>query len=208
MPEAEAEGCPYDDYGQWFNGNNRLLSYRLPGGAVYVAGAFPIGPGAEIGLETKAAEHARALYLPEDAPPCPAVAWMVERTVRMIDQVHWARLQIAPLKRGTADGRVLFLGDAAHAMVPTLGQGATQAIEDGVLAAAVLARGGGVHEVAALRDPRVAFIRAFSAEATDSMLPGADAAALTREKAGALFLVKLRRAYTDVPDPASLPFRG
>jgi hypothetical protein len=37
------------------------------------------------------------------------------------------------------------------------------------------------------------------------MLPGADAVALTRKKAGAAYLAKLRRAYTDVPDPASLP---
>jgi salicylate hydroxylase len=152
----------------------------------------------------KTAAHARAMYLPGDAPACPAVAWMVEKTANMIEQVHWARLQVSPLKRGAADGRVLFLGDAAHAMVPTLGQGATQAVEDGVLAAAVLARGGGVPEVAALRDPRVSFVREFSVEATDSMLPGADAAALTRGKAGAPFLAKLRRAYTDVPEPGAV----
>lgn len=36
----------------------------------------------------------------------------------------------------------MLLGDAAHAMVPTLGQGATQAIEDGVLAGAILRAGG------------------------------------------------------------------
>lgn len=201
----DAADCPHDDYGQWFNGNNRLLSYRLPGGAVYVAGAFPIALGAAIGPEVKTAAHARAMYLPAAAPACPAVAWMVEQTVRRIDQVHWARLQVSPMRRGTADGRVLFLGDAAHAMVPTLGQGATQAIEDGVLAAAILARGGGVREIAALRDPRLDFIRAFSVEATDSMLPGADAAALTRQKAGPAFLAKLRRAYTEVPGPDALP---
>ena len=197
----DAADCPYDDYGQWFNGNNRLLSYRLPGGAVYIAGAFPIGIGADFTAAQKTAAHARAMYLPADAPPCPAVAWMVERSCAMIEQVHWARLQISPLKRGTADGRVLFLGDAAHAMVPTLGQGATQAIEDGVLAAAVLAAGGGVAQVAALRDPRVAFIRRLSVQATDSMLPGAEVAALTRAKGEPAFLAQLRQAYTDVPGP-------
>jgi salicylate hydroxylase len=201
----DAADCPYDDYGQWFNGNNRLLSYRLPGGAVYIAGAFPIGIGAAFTPEQKSAAHARAMYLPAEAPACPAVAWMVEQTCRLIDQVHWARLQVTPLQRGTADGRVLFLGDSAHAMVPTLGQGATQAIEDGVLAADVLRRGGGVAEIGALRDPRISFIRAFSVEATDSMQPGADAVALCRHKMGPDFLAKLRRAYTDVPAPTSPP---
>ena len=36
--------CPIDDYGQWFNGPNRLLAFRVPGDFVYCAGSFPI-PG-------------------------------------------------------------------------------------------------------------------------------------------------------------------
>ena len=197
---ADEAGCPFDEYGQWFNGNNRLLAYRLPRGGVYIAGAFPLAAGMDFTPQMRTAEHARAMYLPKDAAPCPAVAWMVDKTCAHIADVHWARLQITPLSRSAAGGRVLFLGDSAHAMVPTLGQGATQAIEDGVLAAAVFLAGGGVAEVAALRDPRVTFIREFSVEATDSMLPGADVAALTRAKGDAPFLEKLRRAYTDVPE--------
>ena len=38
-----------------------------------------------------------------------------------------------------ADGRVVLLGDAAHAMTPDIGQGAGQAIEDAVVLAAALA---------------------------------------------------------------------
>ncbi len=201
----DAADCPFDDYGQWFQGNNRLLAYRLPGGAVYIAGAFPLGAARIFTEEMRTAAHARAMYLPPGGGACPAVEWMVARTATRIHEVHWARLQLAPFARSAAGGRVLFLGDAAHAMVPTLGQGATQAIEDGVLAAAVFAAGGGVAEVSALRDARIAFIRDFSVEATDSMLPGADAAALTRAKGEAPFLEKLRRAYTDVPEVISPP---
>ncbi|MBY0335239.1 MAG: FAD-dependent monooxygenase, partial [Acetobacteraceae bacterium] len=201
----DASGCPFDDYGQWFNGNNRLLAYRLPGGAAYIAGAFPVEPGRDVPPEHRTAEHARAMYLPAGKQPCPAVAWMVAQTARLIGQLHWARLQVTPLLRDALDRRVLFLGDAAHAMVPTLGQGATQAIEDGVLAAAVFAAGGGVREVAALRDARVRFIREFSLEATDTMIPGSDTAALTRRKGEPPFLEKLRRAYTDVPEVVRLP---
>ena len=198
----EAADCPYDDYGQWFNGNARLLSYRLPGGAAYIAGGFPLAsPEAEIPAEARTAAFQRALYTPEAGAACPAVAWMVERLAAGVEAIHWARLQDAPLLRTAASGRVLFLGDAAHAMVPTLGQGATQAIEDGIIAGAVLARGGGAEDVAAWRDTRVQFVRRFSLEATDTMFPGADPVEGSLAKREPDFLAKLRRLYTDVPGP-------
>jgi salicylate hydroxylase len=93
---------------------------------------------------------------------------------------------------------VLFLGDAAQAMVPTLGQGATQAVECGVLAGQVLRRGGTVEEISALRDPRVTFVRDFSWEASDTLLPPCDVVPATRAKAEPPFLAKLHRLYTDV----------
>jgi salicylate hydroxylase len=84
-------------------------------------------------------------------------------------------------------------------MVPTLGQGATQAIEDGVLAAKLLREGKSVAEIAAVRDARVEFVRDFSMEASDTLLPGSDTVALTRAKDGPEFRAKLRRLYTEVP---------
>lgn len=45
--------------------------------------------------------------------------------------IHNDIYDIAPLPRLT-DGRTLLLGDAAHAITPNLGQGACQAIEDGI----------------------------------------------------------------------------
>jgi len=60
---------------------------------------------------------------------------------------RWALYDRDPLPRWTV-GRAVLLGDAAHAMLPYMAQGAVQAIED----AAVLARCldlGGRHEVAA-----------------------------------------------------------
>jgi len=93
---------------------------------------------------------------------------------------------------------VLLLGAAAQAVVPTLGEGATQAVEDGVIAGAVLARGG---DVSAARDERVAFVRAFSEDASDTPKPGVDAVAGTRAKNGAAFREKLRRLYAERAGP-------
>jgi salicylate hydroxylase len=50
----------------------------------------------------------------------------------------WALYDRDPIARWTR-GRVTVLGDAAHPMLPYLGQGACQAIEDGVVLAAALA---------------------------------------------------------------------
>ena len=52
---------------------------------------------------------------------------------------RWGLYDRAPLAKWTS-GRLTLLGDAAHPMLPHAGQGANQAIEDGVALAAVLAR--------------------------------------------------------------------
>ena len=51
----------------------------------------------------------------------------------------WGLYDREPLSRWTC-GRLALLGDAAHPMLPHLGQGANQAIEDAVVLAAVLSR--------------------------------------------------------------------
>jgi len=146
----------------------------------------------------KTEEAQRALYTPAGGSPCPAVAWMLDQVAMYLSDIHWARSATAPLLRHDPSGRALFLGDAAQAMVPTLGQGATQAVECGVVAGQVLRRGGTVREIAAIRDPRVNFVRDFSLEASDTLVPGTDVVAGTRKKGGPDFLAKLRRTYTEV----------
>src|SRR4029077_5646367 len=98
-------------------------------------------------------------------------------------ETHWARMQEHDLLYRAADCNVLYLGDAAHGMVPTLGQGATQAIEDAASAASLMTRchdqvlcdvGRWLAEIEALRMERMRFVMEFSLEATDTMLEGAD----------------------------------
>lgn len=195
---TEIGDCPYDDYGQWFNGNARLLSFSVPGGAVYIAGTFPLHGNEQIPEAMKTAAAQRQLFTPPSGTACSCVAWMLDKIEAHLPEIHWARSATSPVLRSAANGRALFLGDSAQAMVPTLGQGATQAVECGVVAAQVLRRGGTVAEITALRDPRVAFVSDFSWEASDTLIPPCDIVAATRAKAEAPFLAKLKRLYTDV----------
>jgi salicylate hydroxylase len=62
----------------------------------------------------------------------------VERIIAQIDATfRWGLYDREPLPRWTR-GRLTLLGDAAHPMLPHAGQGANQAIEDGVALATVL----------------------------------------------------------------------
>lgn len=62
----------------------------------------------------------------------------VQQVLSAVEKTFWWGLyDREPLPRWTR-GRVTLIGDAAHAMLPHLGQGANQAIEDGVVLAALL----------------------------------------------------------------------
>ena len=80
----------------------------------------------------------------------------------------WALFDRPPLERWTR-GRVTLLGDACHAMLPFMAQGAAQAIEDGAALSACLARRGdiGVPEALELyervRRPRATKLQQLSA---------------------------------------------
>jgi salicylate hydroxylase len=91
----------------------------------------------------------------------------VRAILRAVDETFvWALFDRVPLERWSV-GRVTLLGDACHAMLPFMGQGAAMAIEDGATLAACLASGGA--DVAAslrryerLRVPRTSRIQAMS----------------------------------------------
>lgn len=97
-----------------------------------------------------------------DAPaPIPDVIGRTEDAAILRTDIYYR----APLQRWSF-GRAALLGDAAHPAAPTLGQGACQAIEDGVVLGACFA--GGADVETALRRYEVRRIRranAFVAEA-------------------------------------------
>ena len=200
-----------DDYEQWFNGANRLLAFRVPGHAIYLAGTFPIDAGDDIPEAAKNAAHLRALYTPAGGTPSAQCRWLIDTICANVSSIHWARLQESPPLYMDQNGHVLFLGDASHGMVPTLGQGATQAVEDACVAADLLlkriaaAAGAAVvvppvlREFEQLRAERVRFVMDFSREASDTLEAGADPVAGARNKQDAPFQRKLERLYRDVP---------
>jgi salicylate hydroxylase len=199
-----------DDYEQWFNGPNRLLAFRVPPGHVYVAGTFPIPTEAQIVEAWKAPDVLRAAYTPRNAPPSPQARWLIDTVCNNATDTHWARMQEHEVLYRAADCNVLYLGDAAHGMVPTLGQGATQALEDAANAAALITQrysdgdrdiGRWLRQIEALRAERMRFVMEFSLSATDTMLEGADPVAGTQHKNEAPFRDKLKALYCDVGLP-------
>ena len=193
-----------DDYEQWFNGHNRQLAFRVPPAHIYATCAFPIPVGEEIPEHLKRPEALRNIYAPPSGKLSPPAQWLVEAICSNAADLHWARMQEHDLLYADPRQNVLFLGDAAHGMVPTLGQGATQTIEDATLAADVIerewARGGcdpraWLRLISDLRCDRMRFAMQFSLEATDTLLAGADPVAGTLQKTGSHFMAKLRRLY-------------
>lgn len=78
----------------------------------------------------------------------------------------WALFDRPPLERWS-DGRLTLLGDACHAMLPFMAQGAAQAIEDGATLAACLASPGSdipaaLRRYERLRRPRASRLQAMS----------------------------------------------
>jgi salicylate hydroxylase len=93
----------------------------------------------------------------------------VQRIIDAVDETFiWAVLDRKPLERWTY-GRITMLGDACHPMLPYMGQGGAQAIEDGVAITAALLRCGddveaGLKLYEAVRRPRASKIQIGSWE--------------------------------------------
>ena len=75
----------------------------------------------------------------------------VRSMLEVVDEAFvWGLFEHPPMEHWSA-GRVTLLGDACHAMLPFWAQGAAQAIEDGAVLAACLAKIGGTDISQALR---------------------------------------------------------
>lgn len=95
----------------------------------------------------------------------------VRRVIDAVDETNlWALYDREPLERWS-NGRVVLLGDAAHAMIQFFAQGAGQAIEDAVILAGCLREAGGgdmeviraaLERYEAIRKPRATKVQQVS----------------------------------------------
>ena len=86
--------------------------------------------------EAPADQHARLIAQIDDWPKEVRLPLISTPTERLIPVRIWSR----PPPSRLGQGRVLVVGDAAHAMEPNLGQGACQALEDAVALMAIAGR--------------------------------------------------------------------
>jgi 2-polyprenyl-6-methoxyphenol hydroxylase-like FAD-dependent oxidoreductase len=137
---ADFTDFPEATHGQWYGRKLILGAHPIGGGKTYWYVGWTAPPG---GQDTDAKQTVLDL-LGDWADPLPAL-------LQATDPRNIARSDIyyLPRRESWGQGRVTLLGDAAHAMVPALGQGACQAIEDGVILARYL--GSADDEAGALR---------------------------------------------------------
>lgn len=206
LVEDDSDGL-IDDYEQWFNGPHRLLAFRVPPHHIYIAATYPIDKGAAIPDAWKTEPVMRAAFQPVGKPLSSQARWLLDALCAHLPDSHWARMQESEVLYAEPERQVLYLGDSAHGMAPTLGQGATQAMEDASAAALIieqaLARGqreprAWLDRIVATRDSRIRFAMTLSIQATDTMLPGSDPVAGARWKTEPAFLDDLSRLFREV----------
>ncbi len=205
LPDADASGI--DDLEQFYTGPNRLLAFRLADGVVYLSGNLPTDANGEVPEGCADRNRLCAAYRPHAGAPDPSCAWLIDALARCEGPLHWSRAQEIDAAYRDTSGHVLFLGDASHAMAPTLGQGATQAIEDGCALLTSFAEAAAHRFDApaftaafeAARAERIAFVSRFSWDASAPLLQGADPVRATAGRDGPDHRAKLRRLYTDTP---------
>lgn len=115
---------------EWWAPGHRMGAVPLPGGQAYLY-LVADAPQADPGPPDVAGLRARFTSLP-------AAADLLE-TLTEVPELHHDLVELDRAVWGR--GRVVLLGDAAHAMTPNLGQGAAMAIEDAAALTLVL-RGG------------------------------------------------------------------
>lgn len=158
VPRELLDGWPEDEWYMWLGPGKHFLTFPVRSGKLINFVGFV--PAEDLFKESWTApgdaDQLRADFAGWD-PRIEALLSHVDHTFR------WALYDRDPIPTWS-NGRLTLLGDAAHAMLPHLGQGANQSIEDGAALASILeAAGDRIPEALAayenLRRPRVAEVQ-------------------------------------------------
>ncbi|KAJ7691970.1 hypothetical protein B0H17DRAFT_1062297 [Mycena rosella] len=124
---------------RWIGPQRHIIAYPISNHAIF--NISTTHPDVNFAAEPTASWTTRAdkrTMLGMYADFCPAVMRMLE-LVTASEVCEW-KLRVHRPLRTWVEGHVALLGDACHPTLPHLGQGASQAIEDGVVLAIVLSK--------------------------------------------------------------------
>jgi 2-polyprenyl-6-methoxyphenol hydroxylase-like FAD-dependent oxidoreductase len=171
-------------------------------------GIFPSG-GDELQVFAFTREPREARYAPEDWGPLmrqrlQAFRGPVPDLLDAASAFHYSAVEHVPVERPLVDGRVVLLGDAAHAAVPFLAQGGAMALEDAVVLgetvrealAAEESIDSALRQYEARRFQRVAFVQHESMEI--GLAWGGDASRYSAEVLRATMQSRIDRIYAEL----------
>src|SRR5436190_669989 len=144
LPHARIPHWPTDCWQMWLGKGKHFLSFPVRSGELVNYVGF-VPADAEMKESWSAPGDPDVLRREFEGwdPRIGALLSQVQKTFR------WALYDREPLPNWTR-GRLTLLGDAAHPMLPHLGQGANQSIEDGIALATILDRAEPANAPAAL----------------------------------------------------------